>query len=100
MKENDKRKEKVRISDFYQGAYLLIIGAKVEGLEVVKELDKEICFITFTGCNIISKLNDYVNSQAIVDPLLYQKALNRVRDIVHKAIDKARQENFKKGGLI
>ena len=82
--------ERIRTSDIYQGAYLLAIGGTVDGLEVVKELDKEVCIITFTGLNVKSKLNDYVNNQASIDPLLYQKAINRIKDIVFKALDKAR----------
>ena len=82
--------ERIRTSDIYQGAYLLAIGGTVDGLEVVKELDKEVCIITFTGLNVKSKLNDYVNNQASIDPLLYQKAINRIKDIVFKALDKSR----------
>ena len=83
-------KERIRTSDIYQGAYLLAIGGSVDGLEVVKELDKEVCFITLQGEEFQSKLKDYTDSKAIVDPLLYQKAINRIKDIVFKALDKAR----------
>jgi len=83
-------KERIRTSDIYQGAYLLAIGGTVEGLEVVKELDKDVCFITLQGNDVNSKLNDYTNNQATIDPLLYQKAINRIKDIVFKALDKAR----------
>ena len=82
--------ERIRTSDIYQGAYLLAMGGSVDGLDVVIELDKDVCFISFTGLNIISKLNDYSNNQATIDPLLYQKAINRIKDIVFKALDKAR----------
>jgi hypothetical protein len=99
MRESERTKETVRTSDIYQGAYLLSIGGSVQGLEVVKELDKDVCIITFHGESIQSKLKDYASNQAIVDPLLYQKAINRIKDIVFKALHKAR-ENGNKGGAL
>jgi len=94
---SERKKETVRTSDIYQSAYLLAIGSSVRSLEVSRELDKDVCIITFEGEIIQSKLKDYVSNKASVDPLLYQKAINRVKDIVFKALDKARENGIKGG---
>lgn len=84
--------ERVKVRDFYQAAYLMSIGAVVVDVELVPELDKDVCILTFSGEQIQSHLKTYLNNQALVNPLLYQRAVNRVREIVFHTLDNAADE--------
>jgi hypothetical protein len=88
----------VKTADIYQAAFLLALGSSVEGLEVVKELDKDVCILTLQGESIKSHQESYLTSQALVDPMLYQKAINRIKDIVFKAIAHAKETSRRSGG--
>ena len=92
-----KKREFVRTSDIYLSAYLLAKGAGVEDVELVKEFDKNICLLILSGESIQSHQQTYLNNQALIDPLLYQKALNRIRDVVFKAMDQVKN-TFGQGG--
>ena len=93
-----KRHEVVRTTDIYQAAYLLAKGACVEDIELVKEFDKDVCLLTLGGESVQSHQQSYINNQALIDPVLYQKALNRIRDIVFKAVDQVKESSKNRGG--
>ena len=84
-----RKREQLKTADIYQAAYLLAKGAVVEDLELIKELDKDVCLLILSGESITSHQQSYINNQALIDPVLYQKAINRIKDIVFKAVDKA-----------
>jgi hypothetical protein len=44
------------------------------------------------GESIKSHQQIYLSNQALVDPVLYQKAINRIKDIMFKALDKAKEK--------
>jgi len=85
-----KRREQVKTADIYQAAYLLAKGGIIEDLELVKEFDKDICVLTLCGEQIQSHQQTYINNHGLIDPVLYQKAINRIKDIVFKAIDQTK----------
>src|SRR4030042_4937713 len=91
IKMNEK-KEEIKTTDIYQAAFLLALGSSVKSHEVVKELDKDVCVLTLTGESIKTHQQIYLTNQALVDSVLYQKAVNRIKDIVFKALDKAREK--------
>ena len=92
-----KRREQVRTADIYQAAYLLAKGAVIEDLELVKEFDKDLCILTLGGEQVQSHQQTYINNQALIDPVLYQKAINRIKDIVFKAIDQTKKASYQGG---
>src|SRR4030042_1385624 len=85
-----KRRSLVRTADIYLSAYLLAKGAGIEDVELAKEFDRDICLLTLGGESVWSHQQTYINNQALIDPVLYQKALNRIRDIIFKAMDHAK----------
>ena len=101
MKENVKKEpfesDNVKTTDIYLAAYLLIVGANIEGLEVTKELDKEVCIITLEKDLIKTFKEAYITGKAKVDPVLYQKAINRIKDIMFKSI--ANSKTSYSGGI-
>lgn len=92
-----RKREQVKTSDIYQAAYLLAKGAVIEDLELIKELDKEVCFLLLSGESIRSHQESYINNQALIDPVLYQKAINRIKDIVFKAVDQCKKSSNEGG---
>ena len=94
-----KKREFVKTADIYQAAYLLVKGAGIEDIELVKEFDKDVCLLTLGGESIQSYQQSYLNNQALIDPVLYQKALNRIRDIVFKAVDQVKEASKNRGGM-
>ena len=86
------KKEEVKTTDIYQAAFLLALGSSVKSYEVVKELDKDVCVLTLTGESTKTHQQIYLANQGLVDPVLYQKAINRIKDIVFKALDKAKEK--------
>lgn len=94
-----EKKEEIKTSDIYQAAFLLALGSSVKEVEVVKELDKDTCVLTLKGENVKSHLDLYLTNKALVDPLLYQKAVNRIKDIVFKALDKVKEKQVYGGRL-
>ena len=88
----NEKKEEVKTTDIYQAAFLLALGSTVKSHEVVKELDKDVCVLTLTGENVKTHQQVYLSNQALVDPVLYQKAINRIKDIMFKALDKAKEK--------
>jgi hypothetical protein len=91
-----KTREQIKTSDIYQAAYLLVKGACVEDIELVKEFDKDVCLLTLGGKSVQSHQQVYNNNQALIEPVLYQKALNRIRDIVFKAVDQVKEASKNK----
>jgi len=82
------KKDTFKTSDIYQSAYLLSLGCSVEGVEVAKELDKDVCILTLKGESLKKSLESYLTGKALVEPQLYQKALIRIKDVVFKALSK------------
>ena len=93
-----KKREQVKTADIYQAAYLLAKGAVIEDLELIKELNKDVCILLLSGESIRSYQETYINNQALIEPVLYQKALNRIRDIVFKAVDQVKESSKNRGG--
>ena len=93
-----ERREQVKTACIYQAAYLLALGSSVERLEVVKELDKDVCILTLEGESLQSHRESYITNKALIDPVLYQKAINRIKDIVFKAINQVKEASNLKGG--
>ena len=73
-------------------------GAGIEDIELVKEFDKDVCLLTLGGESVQSHQQVYINNQALIEPVLYQKALNRIRDIVFKAVDQVKESSKNRGG--
>ena len=94
-----RKREQVKTADIYQAAYLLARGAVIEDLELIRELDKDVCVLLLGGDSIRSYQESYINNQALIDPVLYQKAINRIKDIVFTAIDQAKNASKKQGGI-
>lgn len=92
-----KKREQVKTADIYQAAYLLAKGAVIEDLELIRELDKDVCILLLSGESIRTHQETYINNQALIDPVLYQKAINRIKDIVFTAIDQAKKTSGKGG---
>ena len=95
----NEKKEEIKTTDIYQAAFLLALGSSVKAFEVIKELDKEVCVLTLSGESVKAHQQIYLTNQALVDPVLYQKAINRIKDIVFKALDNTR-EKAHRGGRI
>jgi hypothetical protein len=87
-----KKWERVKTSDIYQAAYLIARFAVIEKIEVIKELDKDVCVLQLSGDHIRSDQEAYINGQALIDPVFYQKAVNHIKDVVFTAIEKARKQ--------
>jgi hypothetical protein len=94
-----KKREHVKTADIYQAAYLLSKGAVIEDLELIRELDKDVCILLLSGESIRSHQESYVNNQALIDPVLYQKAINRIKDVVFKAVDQSKKGSNQGGAL-
>jgi hypothetical protein len=92
-----KKWERVKTSDIYLAAYLIAKFAVIKEIEVIKELDKDVCVLQLSGEHVRSDQEDYINSQALIDPVFYQKAVNRIKDVVFTAIDQAKNSS-KQGG--
>jgi hypothetical protein len=92
-----KKWERVKTSDIYLSAYLIARFAVIEKLEVIKELDKDVCVLQLSGDHVRSDQEAYINGQALIDPVFYQKAINRIKDVVFTAIEKAGKQ-ARKGG--
>jgi len=93
-----KRSSRIKTTDIYQAAYLLARGAVIEDLELVKELDKDVCIVILSGESVLSDQQAYINNQALIEPVLYQKAINRIKDIVFKAVSQMKKYSYH-GGL-
>ena len=93
-----KRRKLVRTADIYQAAYLLAKGTVIQDLELIKELDRDVCLLILTGESVQSYQQTYINNQALIDPVLYQKAINRIKDIVFKTIAQTKKASLKQGG--
>jgi hypothetical protein len=93
-----EKKEQIKTTDIYQAAFLLALGSSVKSHEIVKELDKDVCVLTLTGESIKTHQQIYLTNQALVDPVLYQKAVNRIKDIVFKAVSQVKELSRNQGG--
>jgi len=92
MRDNEEKKETIRTTDIHLSAYLLALGYSITGLTVTKQLNKDICILTFEGASLEEQRMSYLSNRAKVDPVLYQKAVNRIRDMIFEALDKARAQ--------
>ena len=86
-----KRRESVKTLSLYEAAFLLASGCRIEELKVIKELGQETCLIILSGESIKTLQLQFLNSEASVDPLLYQKAISKVRTLVYAKVGRIKQ---------
>jgi hypothetical protein len=92
-----KKREQVKTSDIYQAAYLLAKGAVIDNLELIRELNKDVCVLLLSGESLRSYQESYINNQALIDPVLYQKAINKIKEIIFRAIDQGKKSSGQGG---
>ena len=74
-------------TDIFKGAFFMCMGGSLNDLKF-RNNGKMIASFLFTGPELNKHDQDYMNGQALVNPLQFREALNHLRDILFKNIRK------------
>lgn len=78
--------------DLYEASYYMMLGAKLDGINVVEENSKQVCHFILTGDVLTTAQLHYFNGDAKVNLLDFRRAYMRL----HSMIGSARREAMKK----
>ncbi len=79
-------------TDIFRGAFFICMGGQLKDIR----FNRQIASFMFTGSNLHQYDRDYINGHALVNPLQFREALNRLRDILFKQLRDKRTTRYDK----
>ncbi len=70
-------------TDIFRGAFFICMGGDLEDIQF---RHRQIASFMFKGPNLHEHDKAYINGHALVNPLKFREALNRLRDILFKQL--------------
>jgi hypothetical protein len=92
--ETKTKVEKVTTTDFYESAYYLTCGARIEEIEIYYELKEEKIRMTLSGSNLSDAQRIYFSGNAYVHLLTFRRSYQHLRSAILQA------KNSSKGSKI
>ncbi|MCP4719650.1 MAG: hypothetical protein GY860_09360 [Desulfobacteraceae bacterium] len=78
-------------TDIFRGAFFMCIGGD---LESIRFRNRQIATFTFKGEDLAEQDRDYINGDALVNPVQFREALNHLRDILFKQLRDKRETRY------
>ena len=87
---------KLETTDIFRGAFFMCKGSSLTDVRF-RSNGKRIASFLFTGTDLVQLDKDYMNGDALVNPIQFRESLNRLRDILFEKLrDSRRYENDRK----
>ncbi len=67
-------------TDIFRGAFFICMGGSLDDIR----FNRQIASFMFTGFDLHQYDRDYINGNALVNPVQFREALNHLRDILFK----------------
>lgn len=74
-------------TDIFRGAFYLCMGGDLESIRF-RTNGRQIATFLFNGRDLVEYDKAYVNGHALVNPVQFREALNRLRDILFETLRK------------
>ena len=87
---------KLETTDIFRGAYFLCMGGSLCDVRF-RNNGKRIASFMFTGTDLGQLDRDYMNGNALVNPIQFRESLNRLRDILFEKQRKQRGDRYGSG---
>lgn len=78
-------------TDIFRGAFFMCMGGD---LADIKFRNRQIASFMFKGDDLHKHDKAYINGEALVNPLQFREALNRLRDILFKSLRDKRTTRY------
>ena len=78
-------KIRLETTDIFRGAYFLCMGGRLHNVRF-RTNGKRIASFMFTGTDLDQLDRDYMNGDALVNPIQLRESLNRLRDILFEKL--------------
>ena len=76
---------RLETTDIFRGAYFLCMGGRLCDVRF-QNSRKRIASFMFKGCDLNQFDRDYMNGDALVNPIQFRESLNRLRDILFEKL--------------